>query len=116
MHTVVETRSYLAAAEKAGLSEEERDAIVAAIASNPLAGTEIVGTGGCRKVRFPAQGRGKSGGVRTITFYSGTELPVFLLTLFAKSDRSDLTQAERNELRKLSDILVTTYRRAGRRP
>jgi hypothetical protein len=59
------------------------------------------GTGGARKVRFAAKGKGKSGGVRVITFYSGQEIPVFLLNVFAKNEKIDLTAAERNEMKKI---------------
>lgn len=44
--------------------------------------------------------QGKSGGYRVITFYGGGNVPVFLLNVFSKGDRVDLTQAKRNELRK----------------
>ena len=55
------------------------------------------------------------GGYRVITFYSGADLPVFLLTVFAKGERSDLTKAERNALAQLTKALVDGYRRgAGR--
>jgi hypothetical protein len=47
--------------------------------------------------------------VRVITFFSGQQLPVFLLTVFGKNERSDLSQAERNGLRVLAKILVETY-------
>ena len=50
-----------------------------------------------------------------ITFYSGAHLPVFLLTVFAKGERSHLTKAERNALAQLTKALVDGYRRgAGR--
>lgn len=45
--------------------------IVCYLAADPMAGDEIAGTGGCRKVRFAGRGNGKSGGYRTITFYTG---------------------------------------------
>jgi hypothetical protein len=38
------------------------------MAAKPDAGDEIRGTGGARKIRFAAKGKGKSGGVRVITF------------------------------------------------
>ena len=77
-HTVVETADYLKDARNAGLSEDERRAIVDFLSDNPTAGDEISGTGGARKVRFAAKGKGKSGGVRVITFYSGADIPIFL--------------------------------------
>jgi hypothetical protein len=60
-----------------GLTEREREAVVETIANNPAAGDEISGTGGARKVRVAGRGKGKSGGYRVITFYSGKDLPVF---------------------------------------
>lgn len=64
MHTVVETPEYLRDAKRAGLSREECEAIVAFMAARPQADDEIRGTGGARKVRFAAKGKGKSGGVQ----------------------------------------------------
>ena len=49
-----------------------------------------------------------------ITFYSGATLPVFLLTVFGKGSKVDLTRAERNELRRELAGLVKDYRRGAR--
>jgi hypothetical protein len=88
MQTVVETEAYLRDAKAAKLSDDERKEIVNFIAANPGAGHEIPGTGGARKVRFAGKGKGKSGGYRVITFYSGEDIPVFLLNVFAKNETS----------------------------
>jgi hypothetical protein len=111
MHTVVETPPYLAAADEAGLSDEEREAIKDMLARNPIAGDVIVGTGGCRKVRVAGRGKGKSGGYRVITFFTGPELPVFLITVFGKGERTDLTQRERNALAGMTKQIADGYRR-----
>ena len=79
------------------------------IAVQPDAGDVIPGTGGVRKVRFAGKGRGKSGGYRAITFFTGPGLPVLLITVYAKGDRASLTKAERNELAALTAIPVETY-------
>jgi len=50
-----------------------------------------------------------------ITFYSGTDVAVFLLAVFARGDRVDLTQAERNALRVELAGLAEDYRRGVRR-
>ena len=97
------------------MSSDEVDAIVRYLAANPTAGDEITGTGGCRKVRFAGRGKGKSGGYRTVTFYSGRELPVFLLTVFGKGEKSDLTAAERAALKALTKDLVAEYGRKVRK-
>ncbi len=100
MHTVVETPEYLTAAKKAGMTETERQAAVDFLAANPDAGDIIPGTGGCRKVRIAKQGGGKSGGYRIITYYADMETPVFLMTVISKGKQANLTDRQKNELRK----------------
>lgn len=113
MHTVCELRSFQKAAAASGMSDDDVTVLVAYLAANPDAGDEIKGTGGCRKLRFAIRGnnKGKSGGVRVITFFTGGDLPVFLLTAFAKSARVNLTKAERNGLKTLTESIVEAYRR-----
>lgn len=67
------------------------------------------GTGGVRKLRWGRQGRGKSGGVRVIYYVHSDLMPLYLLTLFAKNERANLSKAERNELAGLVDILVSAW-------
>jgi hypothetical protein len=115
MHTVIETPIYLRDAKAAGLTESEGMAIVDLLAIQPDAGDLIPGTGGARKVRVAGRGKGKSGGYRVITFYPGADLPVFLLNVFAKGDKINLTMAERNELRTILTEIARTYRQGVRR-
>jgi hypothetical protein len=115
MHAAIETPDFLADAKAAGIGDEERSKIVDALARNPIAGDEIPGTAGARKVRFRGRGKGKSGGYRVITFYTGEDIPLFLLNVFAKGDKVDLSQAERNELRKELSDLAEDYRQGVRR-
>ncbi len=72
-------------------------------------------SGGARKVPWAGPGRGTRGGVRVITFYGGPPAPVFLLTVFGKGERANLTGAERNALRKILGELATEYRKGTRR-
>jgi len=115
MQTVVETAPFIRDAKSAELSEKEREEIVDFIARNPEAGDEIKGTGGARKIRFAGKGKGKSGGYRVITFYSGDDIPVFLLNIFAKNEKIDLSQAERNELKCVLSDLANAYRRRAQK-
>ncbi|SFU83246.1 hypothetical protein SAMN02799631_02589 [Methylobacterium sp. 174MFSha1.1] len=110
MHTVIQTPTFLADAKAAGVEDDEREAIVATIAADPLAGDVIFGTGGARKVRIAGRGKGKSGGYRVITFYAAEDVPVFLLALVSKGQRVDLSQAERNALRMVLGDLAESYR------
>jgi hypothetical protein len=109
MHTVVETPPYLADAERL-FSAEERATIVDTVSHDPRCGVVIPGTGGLRKLRVAASGRGKRGGARVIYLFGGDTVPVFLLAVFAKNERSDLSPAERNRLVKMTADLVRTYR------
>jgi hypothetical protein len=110
MHTVIETPAYLREARGAGMTEAEMRKAVKTVSENPEAGTPIQGTGGFRKLRLAGRGKGKSGGYRLVTFFSGADIPVFLITVFGKGERADLSQAERNELVKLGKELLETYR------
>jgi len=115
MQTVIETSSYLTDAKAAGLTEADRDAVVEMIANNPEAGDEIGGTGGARKVRVAGRGKGKSGGYRVITFYSGKDVPVFLLAVYSKGEKANLTKAERNELKGILGDIVREHRKGAKR-
>jgi hypothetical protein len=115
LHTVIETPDFIRDAEKAGLTAEERGKIVALTAEFPKSGVDIPATGGARKIRFAGRGKGKSGGYRVISFYAGADVPVFLLNVFAKGDKIDLTMAERNELRRELAGLAEDYRHGVRR-
>lgn len=103
--TVAELPEYLRRAEKL-LSAGERYDIVSYLAAFPGDGDLIRGTGGVRKLRWRKSGKGKSGGLRVIYYFHSERMPLYLLTVFAKSERADLTQRERNELAKLVTILV----------
>src|SRR5262249_58961766 len=107
--TVFETAAYLARAAKS-LSDAEQDAVVEMVAREPTCGTLMEGTGGVRKVRFAIGGRGKSGGVRVVYYFHSQSMPVYLLTVFGKNEKANLSRAERNAL----SHLVTNLKRAHR--
>ena len=113
MQTVVETSAFLSDARSLGLPDVERLAIVSWIAANPAAGDVIKGTGGARKVRFAGRSKGKSGGYRVITFFTGTDIPVFLLNIFPKNEKTDLTPKERRVMKNVLTDLAKTYRPKG---
>ncbi|UOF79253.1 rele toxin of relE/relb toxin-antitoxin system [Caudoviricetes sp.] len=110
MQTVCELHWFRNHAQDAGLTEENIDDLVDYIAQNPMCGVEIAGTGGCRKLRFALSNKGKRGGARVVTFYTGEDLPVFILTVFAKGERDNLTKAERNDLAVLTKEIVSEYK------
>ncbi len=106
--TVAELPEYLRTAGKL-LSDEDRRAVVSYLAAHPKAGDLMEGTGGVRKLRWVREGRGKSGGVRVIYYFHSEAMPLYLLTMFAKNERANLSKAERNELAGLVDLLVQLW-------
>lgn len=110
MHTVLETQTFDTAAKAAGLTESERHQLHVFLSQNPEAGDLIVGTGGARKLRIPMKGKGKSGGGRVVTYYAGDDVPVFLLDLYSKGEKINLSQKERNQLKELLTIIADAYR------
>ena len=91
------------------MSEDEIFALTGYLARHPTAGEVISGTGGCRKLRWAGRGKGKSGGYRTITFYSGMMMPVYLLTVFGKGEKANLSDAQCNALRSLTKAIVAEH-------
>lgn len=106
--TVAELPEYLRTAGKL-LAEADRRAVVEYLAAHPKVGDLIEGTGGVRKLRWARDGRGKSGGVRVIYYFHSESMPLYLLTMFAKNERANLSKAERNELAGLVDLLVQVW-------
>lgn len=109
MQTVVETPTYLRAAE-AFYSEADRERIVRTIAADPEAGDLMPGTGGYRKLRFARPGMGKRGGARIVYLYGGEDLPIFLITVYAKAEKGNLSKAEQNALAKMAKSFFADYR------
>lgn len=84
------------------MSADERISAVDLVATSPEAGDLLQGTGGVRKARLAGKGKGKSGGYRIVWYFGGGDIPVFLLTVFGKGEKANLTQGERNALRALT--------------
>jgi hypothetical protein len=110
IHGVLFTPTFERQAKDAGLSEDDLMAIASSLAENPLAGDLMPGTGGARKVRFAREGKGKRGGYRTVHYYGGADVPIFLLALIDKGKKSDLSMAERNALTNILPRIAEAYR------
>src|SRR5579864_658868 len=97
---VVETDHYL---KKAGrlLSKREQEHLAAHLAENPMVHDVIPGLGGLRKARWSqaSRGKGKRGGVRVIYFFAFTAEVVFLLDVYSKAEKEDLSNADKKELK-----------------
>jgi len=108
MQTIVELPEFLKRSDKL-LSEPERTSIINYLASHPASGDIMQGTGGIRKLRWSAHNKGKSGGVRVIYYFHHESIPLFLLTIFGKGEKANLSKSERNDLAKFTSLLVKNY-------
>jgi len=105
MITVAETGPFQ---RKVGrlLSQDEKNELIAYLSMNPNAGVLIQGTGGIRKLRWARGGQGKSGGVRVIYYFHNEEVPLYLLTLFGKNEKANISMEEKKFLSKVVRDLV----------
>ncbi len=104
---IVSTKTYDRLA--AFLKPDEAAELETFIATNPKAGDVIPGTGGIRKLRWAASGRGKRGGARIIYYYHSPAMPLFLLAAYTKGTKVDLTAGEKKQMRKLVTDLKDQY-------
>jgi hypothetical protein len=104
MADTFETSHYTKQAKKL-LSEGDRRNIRDILSLNPRHGDIIQGAGGIRKMRYALPNTGKSGGARVIHFYKAADDIVYILDVYAKSKKGDLTKAEQNALKKLTGQL-----------
>jgi hypothetical protein len=105
MITIVELRTFQEDADDI-FTDHEREELSDFIAANPHYGDVIPGTGGVRKIRWGASGRGKRGGARVIYYFRDLNMPVFLIAAYKKGEKMNLTMAEREQMRTLVDCLV----------
>ncbi len=92
------------------LSDEERADLIAYLSEYPSAGVLIQGTGGIRKLRWTRRGGGKSAGIRVIYYFHSEMMPLYLLAVFGKNEKANLSAEEKHELAKAVKELVAFWR------
>ena len=100
--TVIETESFIKQAE-ALWSAVELDNLKDYIARNPLAGDEMPGTGGLRKLRWGRAGMGKRSGARVIYYYYNETAPVYMFMAYAKAAQENPSPAAMSILASLTE-------------
>ena len=88
------------------LDEQDRRAIEGIICEDLRAGSVVRRTGGIRKLRYAAEGRGKRGGMRIIYLLDEPCERVYLILAYAKGDQETLTKDEERTLRRLARALT----------
>lgn len=86
----IELAPFVRAREAYGMGDAEFAELQLALVAEPAAGDVIPGSGGCRKLRWRAQGRGKRGGYRVIYFLRTAEGSIVLVLLYAKNVRDNV--------------------------
>lgn len=110
---MIETSNFRSRAA-ALTTEEERQAIIDIVSADPTIGELMPGTGGARKFRLAGRSKGKSGGYRIISYYAADDVPVFLLDIYGKDEKDNLSKAEQNTLRRVLQNIAGDYRASVR--
>ena len=92
-------------APKKLLSDSERKALIDFLAANPVAGDVIPETGGVRKVRYAAGGKGKRGGVRVIYYLLDEGTPLYALLIYGKGEQESLTPDQKRVVRAFAEAI-----------
>lgn len=108
MHTVVETQQFSKRVKALKISDDAATDMINSLAENPNIGDSL--GGGLHKARIARKDGGKSGGYRVLYFYKPEDMPIFLLTLFAKKEKDNISQAEKKILIELCEQLTRSYK------
>jgi hypothetical protein len=100
----VETRVFTRRIEQLGL-EAGLQALQEALLANPGAGALDAGTGGLRKLRMPAGGRGKRGGARVHYLWLPEHCVVYLLFVYGKNEQASLAASQKQQLKQLVESI-----------
>lgn len=109
MIAVAETEPFQSKVAKL-LSVQEREALIAYLSEHPSSGVLIQGTGGIRKLRWARGRSGKSGGVRIVYYFHSEIMPLYLLAVFGKNEKVNISAEEKNMLAKAVKTLVEYWR------
>ena len=90
---------------KMNLTDDDLHRLQTELLQNPEKGDLMQGTGGLRKLRFAFQHKGKSGSSRVAYVDFAVYEKIYLITAYPKNVKDNLSQSEKNEVRKLIELL-----------
>lgn len=103
--TFIETNEFTRKWEQLGLTDEDLRRLENSILENPQLGKIIKGTGKLRKMRFGFPQRGKRGSARVCYVDFFMHDTIYMITVYAKNEKENLSQKERNDIKKAIGIL-----------
>jgi hypothetical protein len=83
------------------LSDESYRALQAGLVLRPEQGALVRGGGGLRKLRWPARGHGKRGGLRVLYYWDVRRDTIYMLYLYSKQEQEDLTPEQVRQLERV---------------
>jgi len=109
--TILEAPAFVRDAAEI-LTGQELDDLRVLLSLTPTAGCIIPGTGGLRKLRMPTEkkGKGKRGGARVIYYFHDDTMPLALIAIYGKTEKIDLTAAEKKAIRAYIQDFVRQYK------
>lgn len=99
--TFIQTKEFSRNWDKLSFTDTDLRRLELELLRNPHAGPVVRGTGGLRKMRFPFEGRGKSGSVRVCYVDFETYETIYLITVYAKVDQENLSNAEKKAIKSM---------------
>lgn len=94
-----------------GLNDDDLSRLQDELKRNPSVGVVMRGTGGLRKLRFAFQGKGKSGSSRVCYVDFVVFETIYLITAYPKSEKDNLSMAERNGIKQVVERLGKSLRK-----
>lgn len=108
-YTVCEMPIFTSLADKVMTAKDKSD-FIDYIAHNPKAGQIMQGTAGARKIRFGRKGQGKRGSYRVVYYFHNPRNPLYLFVVFGKGEKSNMSKACRNDLKKVIQLIKKELR------
>ena len=103
----IETPSFTKRWYDLGFDDEDLAELQTLLINNSEAGVIVSGTGGLRKIRYSFKGRGKSGSSRVCYVDFASYEKTYLIQVFSKNEKSNLTDNEKNSIKKVISLLKT---------
>ncbi|MBO4727250.1 MAG: type II toxin-antitoxin system RelE/ParE family toxin [Spirochaetaceae bacterium] len=101
----IETPSFTKKWFALGFTDDDLAELQQFLIKNPEVGKTMVGTGGLKKIRYAFEGRGKSGSARVCYVDFACFEKNYLIQVFSKDEKQNLTDSEKNAVKKVVLLL-----------